>query len=116
MVFLNPTEYEKMLAAMFYNTRDKQYATKYAMARVWVKGSPEAWERLKARKERIEDEFGMPLIKMQHMAAMSDDLGSFFELDEGRIVTVFELRQELDQFVLDLYDIVNDAKSPFGFD
>ena len=116
MSFLTPNEHERILASMFYSTKDRQYAAKFSMGKVWVRGDEGAGKELDELREEIEEEFGEPLIRLQHMANMSSDLGSMFELSDGRVCTVYELRERLDQFVFDIHDIVNKSKSPFGDD
>jgi hypothetical protein len=116
MPMMNPNEYERMLASMFFNTKDRQYASKYSMGKIWVRGNEKAIEALEELKDELEEDMGANIIRLQHMSSMSNDSSSFFEMDDGRNVSIATLRERLDHFVFDIYEIVTATKSPMFHD
>jgi hypothetical protein len=90
------------------NTPD--YNGKYHLALRIIKKKQEAVDKLKARKERLKEKWGWDLHELQSIYYARNDMNAFFNPrdDPSQRITIFELKNELENFKNYMEELVDD--------
>lgn len=86
------------------------YTKKYHLAIRILKRKPKVVEQIKERKNKLKKKYGYDLFELQVIFYANNDLKAFFhpKNDEQMNITRLELKNELENFMNDLEEIVDD--------